>query len=274
MGWLYCVVTIFSIIGLIGLNYNMIGQKILRSYWFYLIIGITFLIYFVIIRFLPYWQQFSLAYNAMHDRDRSMILSKSLFLDLCPFCAFIMPLLYIFDYKKKIIKIIAPWSMFGALITIFGEITFSDMPFNAHYIFVGDEYMEVYFMIHYISLMMSLTILITSEKYNIDTIIISFVFIVLYLIYVVSVGESIGVDEWRTGTCAKDWMYDGEYSVVGQIINLPFPWVMIIGYLGAVVSVILIIFVNNFLHQYYPKLVFKNNFNFIRWNKYFEKFYE
>jgi hypothetical protein len=50
--------------------------------------------------------------------------SKGLLLDMCPFTAFVLPILMIVDYKRIVIGAFAPLAVFGALVTLFGGISF------------------------------------------------------------------------------------------------------------------------------------------------------
>jgi hypothetical protein len=54
------------------------------------------------------------------------VVSKGMLLDLCPFVAIAMPVLMIVDPSRKLLTIIAPYAIFGGMITLFGELIFTD----------------------------------------------------------------------------------------------------------------------------------------------------
>jgi hypothetical protein len=53
----------------------------------------------------------------------SIVVSRGLLLDLCPFCAISLPTLMIIDPTRKSLRVVAPFAIFGGLITLFGGIS-------------------------------------------------------------------------------------------------------------------------------------------------------
>jgi hypothetical protein len=78
---------------------------------------------------------------AQNGNDSGIGTSRGLLLDICPFCAFAICVSIITDPTRKLAKIIAPFALFGGLITILGGIG-DELALNdgsiAHYIFWGD----------------------------------------------------------------------------------------------------------------------------------------
>jgi hypothetical protein len=59
----------------------------------------------------------------MDQYSDGIVVSRGLLLDLCPFCAIALPTLMIIDPSRKTLRIIAPFAIFGGLITLFGGIS-------------------------------------------------------------------------------------------------------------------------------------------------------
>jgi hypothetical protein len=77
------------------------------------------LIYLLIFRL---YDQFKDYWSASRPINDDIIVSRGLLLDICPFCAFVISIAVIIDPTRKIAKIIAPFALFGGLITILGGI--------------------------------------------------------------------------------------------------------------------------------------------------------
>jgi hypothetical protein len=90
-------------------------------------------------------------------------------LDLCPFCGFTICLSVVLDPTRKIAKIIAPFAIFGGLITLIGGLgdDYSAYGANvspAHYIFFGDAQNPLYFLLHYINVAIGFLVLVSVPK--------------------------------------------------------------------------------------------------------------
>jgi hypothetical protein len=71
------------------------------------------------------------------------------------------------DPTRKFAKIIAPFALFGGLITILGGIgdEFQDSDVSVwRYIFVGDSLNPMYFMMHYINVLVGALVLVSVPK--------------------------------------------------------------------------------------------------------------
>jgi hypothetical protein len=56
------------------------------------------------------------------DTGDNIRLSNVLMLDMCPMMAFVMPLLAVFEKKRKILSYIAPIAFFAGFLSIFGGV--------------------------------------------------------------------------------------------------------------------------------------------------------
>jgi hypothetical protein len=131
----------YGIVILIVATYGIFWRKVLKIYWVWCGLGIFFFAYMFCFRYLPNIIELaSGAYKnpnwhapALDDNGQLIIvpctieksLSDVLLLDMCPFMGMVIPILFIFDKKKKILLPIAPWAIFGGALSLFGQ-TFND----------------------------------------------------------------------------------------------------------------------------------------------------
>jgi hypothetical protein len=222
-------------------------RKITNTYYFWFTIGIVFFIYEIIGRF---GEGF---YNAIHynpDIDDTIVISKGFLLDLCPFIALILPFSLIIDPSRKFASILAPFAIFGGLITLFGEIfpnSDGDVEWTFHYIFIGNSPNEMYFMIHFINLFLGIFVLANVPKLGWKGNIYCAIFILVYFGYVFVIVAIFDCLYNTTGVTGYDWLPGGEYGSVAQILGLSFPTVMYVAYFLITLFIVSVIWLQTYL---------------------------
>lgn len=239
------------------------------SYWFFLTFGIIGLIYFVAGRWgfdiknlidaggvqgicnniLNY--EFNNFSNGL-NHDSSLLISKALLLDMCPFMCLVMSIAFICDPKRKFVKIISPWCIFGGAITLFGGILFENVPSGlniAEYIFVGsaNPNNRLYFIMHFYLLIIGTIALFASKRFSLNSFLYSCIFASIYLIYVKIMVEVTHCNWNATGMVANDWYGNGEYGTVGDVLKLSFPTIQFVGYAGVFLTIVVLVILKSIL---------------------------
>lgn len=225
-------------------------KKIASNQWFWIIVGFIGFGYAFFGRQLQYlvpelrgkilYDLFDSPLMPPPDPNRpleGLDYSRLLLLDLCPFYI-IFGSLSLFLKKKKIAQILAPFGFYGAAITLFGQIIHDvGNPVNYPrgiwiYIFVGYRGGELYFMIHYLSMLISLMVICWTTNWKKTILIHMHGFALFYFSYILIMVALIPkIMGNTTGVLEADWQQDGEYSRVEQILKIKWPAVMIVGYI-------------------------------------------
>lgn len=211
-------------------------KKIRNNYWFWAIIGIFCFLYVFFGRQIRYIVP---SFASDLNMSKSLKLSRILLLDMCPFYA-IFGSLSLLLKNKTTAKILAPFGFYGAVITIFGQIIFAanNVSQNLYweYIFVGIDDNQLYFMMHYLSLVLSLIIIFWMTDWRRIMFLYCNAFAFFYFSYVIiMVGVNNDINSNTTGVLPSDWD-GGEYYKVKEILDLifntdlPIYVVMILGY--------------------------------------------
>ena len=165
------------------------------------------------------------------------LLSNVLMLDMCPMMAFVMPLLAIFEKKRKILSYIAPIAFFAGFLSIFGGVfkdfdggwtvehgnPFKDgyvVHFTAQYIFIGNSQDHLFFMMHIFIITLGLmTMLTTDQKLKWNTIG-SLSCVGVMAVYAAILAYSLKIESHAFGVVWGDWKIpDGEFSAVTSVVG-------------------------------------------------------
>ncbi|WP_052663971.1 DUF5378 family protein [Mycoplasmoides alvi] len=280
LGTILLIVTIVTGLGIIIIT--PLTKKISKNYYFWFFNGLFVFLYVFFGRQLQYLMpNFTNNINV----SQSISLSRIFLLDLCPFYA-IFGSLTLFLKNKNLSKIMAPFGLFGALVTIFGQIVSeanSVLPNNYwQYIFIGDNLNQLYFMMHFLSFILSLMIICWLRGWKIILFGYMHVFAFVYfgyILFILSVVPTITSN--TTGILENDWINGGEYFGVQQFLGVHnYPLVMIIGYILSYISIAIIFFIRYGFEKLFIFLNKKFNLkieNFVKnkwfcktWNKLFK----
>ncbi|WP_052663381.1 DUF5378 family protein [[Mycoplasma] testudinis] len=248
MGLSTTFILIIVITAIIIIILSPFTKRLANKWWFWAVIGLIAFAYAFLGRQLQYLVpefrgQIYVALGRLEPPNQnlpdqiSLNYSRLFLLDLCPFYIIFGSLALTFK-NKTAAQVMAPFGLFGAGITLFGEIihdvnNISNLPNGVwFYIFVGSPQGELYFMIHYLSMIVSLMVICWTRNWR--KIIFAYMhgFALFYfswvLIIVSVIPQIIGNS---TGVIRGDWI-GGEYDAVGKFLNIPdWPRVMIVGYI-------------------------------------------
>lgn len=254
------LIAVVFVIILANFSLNFFGKKLLKNYFFWAIPSVAIVIYFVVFRFTQDWINLSNylsnnfvggIYNMFPQYiyegsyNYSLIFSKALLLDLCPFVALALPLSLIFDKTRKIATIISPFAIFGGLITLFGGILFdANANWSVEYLFVGAKGNEVYFFMHAYLLIAGVFVLSNSNNTKKSFFIWIHIFAIIFFVYITSIAYTKNVNWNVTGIVPNDWLRNGEYYTVTQIFNLGFPYIVYLSYFLVYAFIIIISLIN------------------------------
>ncbi len=277
---LIIIPTITIIIQLISHKYT---YKITKKYWFNLILSVFFLSYFLIFRYIPDFlnlieQNMNELIN-ISEYEYSFYYSKVLLLDMCPLLAFLIPLSLIIDKTKNFSKCLAPIGLIGSLITLYGGVLFdTDLKFLEwkdfyKYFFLGIQndstINRIYFMMHYMLMIISIQTLLNCNQYTKWSLISSAIFYLFFITYALVVSRVLKIQNNVTGLVENDWILpNGQYHVMYNLLPMSFPGIVIFWYFVVIMSFLLIAYIKNYLtndlfkitklnHQWYELKVFK-----------------
>ncbi|WP_027124261.1 DUF5378 family protein [Mycoplasmoides pirum] len=270
LGTILLILTIIT--GLVIILVSPFMKKISKNYYLWLFLGLFVFLYVFFGRQIQYLMP---TYTNVISSE-SLMLSRLLLLDLCPFYA-IFGSLSLLLKNKTTAKIMAPFGLFGAMVTIFGQIIHeaNDVLINNYwnYIFVGINPNQLYFMMHYLSFALSLMIICWMRNWNIKILGYMHIFALAYFGYVlIIVSVCPQITSNTTGILENDWINGGEYVGVGIFLGIStYPLVMFVGYLLSYISIVLIYFIRFLIEKVFIKLNKKYDFVVIK-NKFLSKF--
>lgn len=205
-------------------------KKVTGRYIFWLIYSLCNTALVFTFRFIPDILNYADAVKSGLSSGDGIWISKAFLLDFCPFTAVMISVLPIFDYKRKVSQIIAPFAFFGGLITILFEILLDpNASMTFEYIFKGIFPNRAYFLIHFINTITGILLLMNSKKANWKTFMFCNIFAICYYLYifiVVKISNGLVTDH-TSGLLPDDWK-GGEYWRVSDILHLDYPWCMIV----------------------------------------------
>ena len=201
----------------------------------------------------------------------SYIISKAFLLDMCPFLCFLISLTAIFKYTQTFAKIIAPIGLFTSSSTIFLAVSTLNEPLTLQYVFLGYYPNLMFFMMHYLLLIISLILVLTTFKYKNWYLIIAYLLVFLYIAYIFIIKALTGVNWNLTGLTRNDWIityqtiYDenldaiitikhtGEYYILAKFFHLSYPITPVFLFISSMILIIISIYLNKLSHYYLLK---------------------
>ncbi|MGL5733001.1 MAG: DUF5378 family protein, partial [Metamycoplasmataceae bacterium] len=258
LGFYLAIFTFFSIIFIPLFNSRL--TKVFGNYYVMGLIGIAFFIYFWVIRYqedvtnlIDGTYLVNGVPNASLEANTGKIqVSKAFLLDLCPFSAFLMSILFTFDRDRVILKAAAPYAFFGGLVSIFGQISGEGVGTannNFYLVTNGWDFVfgnEGYFFMHYSLVIFSLIILMNSKGYGIYGMVGTVAYVLTYFAYVLIIVNIFGVKQNATGLVPGDWSPTGQYGVVWRIFGeISFPGIVALCYSLVAIYVFIWMYLRN-----------------------------
>jgi hypothetical protein len=198
-------------------------KKVTNNYFFWIVLGGLCLTLLFVGRFINEWTDYT---NGNHS---DVATSRAWLLDICPACAFLICVLVIIDPSRKLAQAIAPITIFGALLTMFGNMItdqwwVDNTPDQGqgwfNWIVFGNSMNPMYFMMHYINIVMGTLVLLSTPKIKFKQYLYTNLFAVIYYGYVLICIGALNIHEYVSGLQPYDWQY-GEYNGVMQVLGLP-----------------------------------------------------
>ncbi|MDR3257884.1 MAG: DUF5378 domain-containing protein [Mycoplasmataceae bacterium] len=228
------IITVLSVVLIIAVGPYI--KKVTNNWFFWIILGGVLMSYLIVCRFYPYgWSP---------DYDGGIPESRKYLLDICPFCALAICVAVVIDPTRKLAKIIAPFALFGGLITILGGIGQDSPELTWQYIFIGNDVNPMYFMMHWINVVMGILVLVSVPKMRWADWIYCNLFAGCYYSYVAIMMTAFNLQQNVSGLCIFDWSY-GEYSGVSEFFGVGPGAAAAIGFSLSYVCISLIIFLQN-----------------------------
>ncbi|MGL6125354.1 MAG: DUF5378 family protein [Metamycoplasmataceae bacterium] len=259
LGFYLAVFTFFSIIGILFFSSKL--GKIFNNYYVMAFSGIIFFVYFWVIRYhedVTNLINGTFLINGEHSNNLeantgNIRVSKAFLLDLCPFIALLISIMWTFDRERAFLKVLAPYAFFGGVVTIFGQISQEGVGAsnNLYVVTTSWDFIfgnEGYFLMHYFSIIFGLIILMNSKGFGLYGIGGAVAFPMVYFSYVMIIVTQFNVTQNATGLVEGDWTENGQYATVWKIFGeLPFPYITILCYSLVAVYIFLWIYLRNIL---------------------------
>lgn len=198
---------------------NKIYLKIVGSYYFWIIIGSLFLIYFISARYV--WNMIDYFHldEAIKKQDhtlgannemwrRSYFISRVFLLDLCPFLTVAISLFLIIDKHRIFVKSISVFGLIGGTLAILFGVGFDMLNPNSNifkYLFLGDGENRMYFMIHYLLIMICLLVLLNTKTFTKYSFFGGMSIIAIFLIYASIVSKILNITNNVSGVVKGDY---------------------------------------------------------------------
>lgn len=210
-------------------------RKITNSWICWAAIGIIILAYVISFRFYDDWKNF--------DTTNNISISKALLLDICPFCAFALPLAMVLDPTRNVAKVIAPFAIFGGWITILtiGITPGINANLSVEFIFLGADPNPLYYMMHVINACLGLFVVLSAPRNTYINWIYMHAFAIFYYSYVAIMMLSFNLYSNVSGLNIYDWEV-GEYSGVRDILSSSASVACAVGFIASILAITIITF--------------------------------
>lgn len=250
---IFVLITLVSVLLSFGINFRC--KKIKNNYWFWSIPSLFFISYFIAFRFYDSWASFAdyeSKNGSIWNREQtenywdSIVVSKALLLDMCPFVALVLPLSLVLDKSRRIAQAISPFAILGGSITIpFIATSDSHSELSFRYLLVGINPNPLYFFMHWYLVVWGTLVLSNSVNRKWINILDCHIFAAIFFGYVCFISYMTSTVWNVTGINKNDWMSPtGEYREVNNILKLGWPNVMIVSFTLAYIFVVGITSIN------------------------------
>lgn len=202
-------------------------KRFTNQYIFWLVISLILFTWLVAFRYAGHWIEVTNGYinHTWTDPttpEQSNAISKAFMLDVCPFCALLLPVSLIFDPSRKVARSISPVTLFGAAFVMCVQMPFnSNVELTARYIFYGDE---LYFFIHAVNILLPIGVLLNTPRFDKKGTIMSYSITAGMYIYFLIIAAITGCRWHTSGVTGWDFHPDGEYAGVTHFFHLESKW--------------------------------------------------
>ena len=227
-------------------GFNHKTKRLFNSYTFYLVTSTIALIYFIVFRWI--WD---LKDWIDGNGNNSVVKSKVLLLDMCPFLAVFMSIVLMIDRKRRFVPAIAFFAIVGAGITIFGQVMFEKVGPNGNDYLINTTWWEyiffnkLYFIMHFYIFIMALIVILNSVSFDKTRVLMAHGYAIAFFTYVIIMVFTLNIDRNATGIVKYDWSQYGQYRVLGEFFNLPWPWTPIVAFSLVWVWILLMMLIRN-----------------------------
>lgn len=206
---------------------NRYIKKVTNTYWFWLSIGIVYLIYCICITWVYHWKSLAVVdipWGSQLTNEQSYLVSYAFLLNICPFVNFAFCATLIADPTRKAARCVAPLAIVGSFIVLFIDIvTHSGATFSWRYIFIGQwDRPTLHYSGHLINLLIAIGVLMNTPKFGWKGTVAQFGFIIGFYLYVTIVAYTTGCQVYVSGVVLRDFV-DGQYAFFNMIFpNMPY----------------------------------------------------
>ncbi|WP_044888857.1 DUF5378 family protein [Mycoplasmopsis glycophila] len=221
-------------------------KKYLDKYWVRVTAGLVFLTYIVLFRFVGNWSEIANItahkmpgwwHETFHDY-RSYVLSRSLFLDLCPFFTFALLLTMIFDRSKYSSFIVSPFCLFASAIVIpFVPATEKNFVFSLKYLLIATKEFRLYFFMHWFMFNFGC---LAFVNYSLENVSYKRIFrdiqitLLVFASYIIIISYIFNIDKNTTGLSRKDWEKGGSFYAISKGLRVPHPYQAVLFYIFSI----------------------------------------
>ncbi len=230
------IITIMIIVVSISLNYFYVKGQITfnkkRWNYYFVAIGVLFLIYYLSVRWLPLLEMF--ARNEVPTKEANatqynLSYSWTWFLSFCTMFGLICPILITFKKGRHCLEIISPICTFAGGMVMFGSIIFAkEASWSINYFFfdLSPKYPvpTVSTQLHLFILAIGFNFLIYQKRYTFKSFKWMVAYVFCYLCYVSIIMSIFHVDAYVSGLSLNDYFANGQnhfpnYGTIGTILN-------------------------------------------------------
>ncbi len=257
------IVTIAIVLVSISLNYFYVKGQITfnkkRWSYYFIAIGVLFLIYYLGTRWVPLLEMFSKGEIPSKKTDATqynLSYSWTWFLSFCTMFGLIIPILITFKKGRKFLEVISPLCTFAGGMVMFGSIIFAkEASWSLSYFFFDNipEYPvpTVSMQLHLFILTIAFNFLIYQKRYKFKSFMGMLGYVLCYLSYVAIIMSIFHLDAYVSGLSLNDYFISSDnlfpnYGTIGKLLNsLPHAAVPFVAGIFYFFAILFLLFIKN-----------------------------
>lgn len=200
----------------------------------------------------------------MNEWLHSYVYSNVLVTPLCQMMGLVFPTTIMLSYKRDFASFVAPWAMLGGAVTVYGGIVADPaIHVTVPFIFYDQGW---FFGYHFFIMTTGLAWFVYCNRFNLVRFGYTYLFIILYVIYINIVAPSFNIQYFTTGLTAHDLAVGGSYAIVSEMLidtSLTFPGNAALMIWVFATLVIIFIAIKNLVHGRWWKKQQQPNENFV-----------